>query len=175
MPNAEEGCTDLKSIFLDHIFKGNRKRFSWKLTAALTGAHTIGQAHKENSGFQGTWSDSKNQGVFNNDYYKSLILKGWAPKVIDADHHQWVRVDLAPDPSSAIPQMMLSSDICLAYQNNEKHADCVKEKMDKGMSEQRANGKCKTFQKKGELINGAVDCCAWTNTRALFNSGTFKG
>jgi catalase (peroxidase I) len=62
------------------------------LTAAISGGHTIGAAHAENSGFEGTWSDAANQGVFNNDYYKSLILKGWAPKQLDADHTQWERV-----------------------------------------------------------------------------------
>lgn len=57
------------------------------MTAAISGAHTIGQAKKENSGFDGTWSDGPNQDKFNNDYYRSLILKGWAPHTIDDDHH----------------------------------------------------------------------------------------
>lgn len=81
MPDAEKGCTDLNSIFIDHIFnvKNIKERSRWRLTAAVTGAHTLGRARKENSGFEGTWSDATNQGVFNNDFYKSLILKGWAP------------------------------------------------------------------------------------------------
>jgi len=119
----------LKSIFIDHIFgKLRNKRFRWKLTAAISGAHTIGQAHKNDSGFEGSWSDAENQGIFNNDYYKSLILKGWAPKEMDADHHQWERVDLEglTEASAAPTQMMLSSDMCLAYQHNPKHAECVK-------------------------------------------------
>lgn len=47
------------------------------MTAAISGAHSLGQAKKENSGFHGHWSDPDNQGVFNNDYYRSLLMKGW--------------------------------------------------------------------------------------------------
>lgn len=47
--------------------------------------------------------------------------------------------------------------------------------MAEGKNEQRANGLCKGLQKKGELLDGPEECCAWTNTRALFNTGTFKG
>jgi len=40
--------------------------------------------------------------------------------------------------------MMLSSDICLAYQHNSEHDACVDKEMQKeGMTLQKANGKCK--------------------------------
>lgn len=124
MPNAEAGCTDIKTVFIDHLFSGvkSKERFKWKLAAAISGAHTIGQATLNNSGFNGSWSDSDNQDVFNNDYYKSLLLKGWAPKEIDATHHQWERVDKSTDGAG---QMMLSSDMCLAYLHNSEHDQCV--------------------------------------------------
>lgn len=120
MPDAELGCTDLQSIFIEHIFADTKgkDRNKWKLVAAISGAHTIGQATTANSGFEGKWSDDANQDVFNNDYYKSIINKGWAPKEIDATHHQWERVDKA---TGAETQMMLSSDMCLAYLHNSKH------------------------------------------------------
>jgi len=81
IPNAENGCTDLESVFINHIFNDGRskKNRRWRMTAAISGAHTLGQARAANSGFVGTWSDAANQGIFNNDYYRSLILKGWAP------------------------------------------------------------------------------------------------
>merc|ERR1711990_651688 len=46
MPNPENGCNDLKSIFIDHIYNVKRcgKRCKWGLTAAISGAHTIGKA-----------------------------------------------------------------------------------------------------------------------------------
>lgn len=61
MPNPENGCQDLKDIFVDHIFyeKWN-KRKSWTMTTAISGAHTIGSAKKVNSGYEGHWSDAGN-------------------------------------------------------------------------------------------------------------------
>lgn len=51
------------------------------MVAAISGAHSVGGAHKEFSGYNGHWSDVENQGIFNNDYYRSLMLKGWGPEV----------------------------------------------------------------------------------------------
>lgn len=130
LPAAEAGCTDLESVFINHIYSDARGRRrtngKWRLTAAISGAHTLGGAKPENSGFVGTWSDTANQGVFNNDYYRSLILKGWAPQEIDATHHQWKRVD-SHTAVAGENQMMLSSDMCLAYQHNSAHDACVDE------------------------------------------------
>lgn len=155
MPNAENGCTDVKSVFHDHLFAGFKKmkdRFKWKLVAALSGAHTIGEASLENSGFEGPWSDEASQDVFNNDYYKSLLLKGWAPLEMDETHHQWERVDMSEDDD---PQMMLSSDMCLAYLHNSEHDRCVDAKVAAGMNVGRANGKCRGLQKEGVPVNAA--------------------
>lgn len=58
-----------------------KEKEAWALTTALAGAHTLGSASIENSGYEGHWSDPKDQGVFNNGYFKSLLLKGWAPKL----------------------------------------------------------------------------------------------
>ena len=55
--------------------------FPWTMTAAISGAHTVGRAHQEFSGYNGFWSDSTNAGIFNNDYYISVISKGWAPEL----------------------------------------------------------------------------------------------
>ena len=48
----------------------------WYLTAAISGAHTLGRALPQNSGYYGWWSDPQSSSVFNNDYYKSLLFKG---------------------------------------------------------------------------------------------------
>lgn len=59
MPNPEEGCDNVNSIFREHIFKfaadGRHKK---ELTAAIMGAHTIGSAKKDNSGYEGTWTST---------------------------------------------------------------------------------------------------------------------
>lgn len=47
MPDAEKGCEDMKEIFIDNIYAKEKssKRFRWKLTAAISGAHTLGMAN----------------------------------------------------------------------------------------------------------------------------------
>ena len=52
----------------------------WEATASLSGAHTIGSAKIENSGYEGFWGDKANQEVFNRDYFRNVIAHGWGPK-----------------------------------------------------------------------------------------------
>jgi len=64
MPNPENGCNDLQDVFVNHIFNvggGLNKKKRWALTAAISGAHTIGSAKPENSGYDGMWGDPANQ------------------------------------------------------------------------------------------------------------------
>jgi L-ascorbate peroxidase len=37
----------------------------------LSGAHTLGRAHKDRSGFEGAWTEEPLK--FSNDYYKNLL------------------------------------------------------------------------------------------------------
>ena len=48
--------------------------------AALSGAHTLGFAKPENSGYTGFWGEQENAYVFNNDYYRNVISHGWGPQ-----------------------------------------------------------------------------------------------
>ena len=95
MPDANDGCTGLKNIFLEHIYnKSKSAKGAWRLVAAISGAHTLGQAKVENSGFNGHWSDASNSGKFNNDYYRSMLLKGWGPELgVSTGNDQWQRID----------------------------------------------------------------------------------
>ena len=52
---------------------------AWYLTAAISGAHTLGHAMPMNSGYFGWWSNPIDSSRFNNDYYQSLLFKGWRP------------------------------------------------------------------------------------------------
>lgn len=95
MPNPEHGCDGLKAIFNDHIY--SETGMPWTMLAAISGAHTVGSAHVENSGYEGFWSDETSQGLFNNDYYKSILTTGWAPELAvkgNPDKNQWKRVDM---------------------------------------------------------------------------------
>ena len=58
MPVPTDGCTGLENIFIDHIYKGQSN--AWRLTAAISGAHTLGSSRISTSGFNGFWSDAEN-------------------------------------------------------------------------------------------------------------------
>lgn len=99
MPNPERGCTDLNDIFIKEIFniRWCGKRCKWALTAALSGAHSIGSAKLENSGYKGAWSDKKNHKIFNNNYYHALLGHGWGPdRAINGNSgkNAWKRIDV---------------------------------------------------------------------------------
>jgi len=94
MPNAEDGLDAMKEVFVDHVF--NASKDGWRMASALIGAHTIGGASLENSGYEGTWAEPADQGVFNNGFYKSLLLKGWGTETAvngNPDKNQWIRID----------------------------------------------------------------------------------
>lgn len=108
---------------MDNIYKD--AEFPWTLTTAISGAHTIGRTNKEFSGYDGFWTDSKSAGIFNNDYYISVLAKGWAPELAvggNPEKNQWKKTDLG----NKYQEMMLTSDMCLAYRNNVRAFKCKK-------------------------------------------------
>lgn len=80
MPDAEDGCSDLLDIFKKHIFKGKDWRVWRRAIPAILGAHTLGAAKPENSGYKGTWSSAGSEAKFDNDYYRQLLTRGWGAK-----------------------------------------------------------------------------------------------
>lgn len=164
MPNPEEGCDALKEIFVDNIFKTKFHRWkAWRAVTAISGAHTLGQANLHNSGYNGHWSSPEDQGKFNNGYYKSMLIRGWGPErnvSNNPNKNQWKRIDNIPC-NQDFHEMMLNTDMCLAYQFNKLHADCMKK-------ENRNVGKCNKFQRKGRFLNAKTDsCCAWTHSHIV--------
>jgi len=129
LPLVEESCKAVENVFVDRL------QLTWRETAALMGVHTLGRARPNNSGFSGWWSDAENNRKFNNDYFKSLINKGWMTEQLPTGNWQWKRTD------SGLPrghhEMMLDTDMCLAYAGTTK-------------------------RKGSEDIKASVhDCCAW--------------
>jgi len=130
LPDAERGCGAVKQTFV------NQMGLTWRDSAALMGVHSIGRAQKNNSGYNGWWSDPENSRLFNNNYYASLIAKGWRPAKpysghdyhrynhflpdTNPDRTQWVRFDLhgAHQQEAHRHEMMLNTDMCLAYANH---------------------------------------------------------
>lgn len=164
MPDAADGCGNHENIFVKHIFAGRKD--GWTLTAAIKGAHTLGSAKPEASGFDGFWSDPVNAGIFNNDYYKSLMFKGWAPQLAVngcTEKNQWQRVDSG---RTSHKELMLDADLCLAYNNNMEYAECLKTKTEMECMSLRGNGK--------RLAATAGNCCANTKTNILFDYDLLK-
>ena len=175
--NVANGCDDLQKIYVDNIFKskGWGKQKAWDLTAALSGAHTMGNPLSENSGYDGRWTTPVNAGIFDNDYYKNIIKHGWGPKHnIDGElnHDLWELIDLSP-VSDKKRQFMLNTDLCLFYQDNIAHSKCMAEEHD-GLTRNRRF--CKQFEKKGSFLNArSSSCCAWTQFQVLWEKGITDG
>lgn len=117
MPDPENGLDDVTGIFFDHIFKYEKGSEKKRMTAAIMGAHTLGSAKIDNSGYSGSWSES--EGVFDNDYYKQMLTRGWGPDLTingNEERNQWKTVDIGAQGG-----LMLNSDLALAYDNNSVH------------------------------------------------------
>jgi len=153
LPNPEESCLAVKSCFVDRL------RLSWTQAAALMGVHTLGRAQTENSGYSGWWSDAENSRRFNNDYFVSILAKGWcveqnvnncsssAEAAGDCVRkNQWQRCDVGSQDNY---EMMLDTDMCLAFSDGEDG--------------------------DGVLQAGHDDCCAWVHTMAIPGGKTIGG
>ncbi|KAK0604675.1 hypothetical protein LWI29_018113 [Acer saccharum] len=72
LPDAKQGVTHLKDVFY-------RMGLSDKDIVALSGGHTLGRAHLERSGFEGSWTEEPM--IFDNSYFVEL-LKGESPGLL---------------------------------------------------------------------------------------------
>jgi hypothetical protein len=113
MPNPQNGCDAVNASLVSNL------GLTWNQSAALMGARI----------FDGMYAGYGNSArLFNNDYYVSLVTKGWAPvKGIANDPYktQWLRTDLGADrfitDLGALPVIeaglegRLDSDMCLYH------------------------------------------------------------
>jgi hypothetical protein len=124
LPNPENGCNDVAKVFEGQL------QLSRRGAVALMGVHSLGRAHPQNSGYEGWWSDPINSRKFNNNYYASMLAKGWrANRSIcgNVNKNMWSRSDAGKN--SGEMEMMLDTDLCLAYSTGgrpilAKHDDC---------------------------------------------------
>lgn len=114
LPDAERGCDAVKDTLISNM------GLTWTQAAALMGAHTIGSAKANRSGYRGYWTDVSSSRKFDNNYYVSMLLKGWAPEPAvfgNPKKNQWRRVDLGVDLDRSGHEMMLDTDLCLYFSN----------------------------------------------------------
>lgn len=112
------------------------------------GVHTLGRADVSNSGYHGWWSDPENSRQFNNNYYVSLLAKGWIPELAvggNSGKNQWERSDIGRDTTFDGHEMMLNTDLCLAYSEN------------------------------GPVIATEHDCCAWLTSDTIADAVANNG
>jgi len=136
------------------------------LTAAISGAHTVGSARPDVSGYDGFWSDQENQGIFNNDYYKSILRHGWGPELSvggNPKKNQWKLVDLHKDNEHK--EIMLTTDMCLAYVNHRKWLGCKKDAVSNDvltLYQNRWECAMNLYESAKDLDPLDSNCCAWT-------------
>ena len=173
MPNPEHGCQGLVEPFLKHIYNvGMSEKKRWALLAALSGAHSIGRAKPENSGYDGWWGDPENQGIFNSDYFRNIAAKGWGPQRAvggNPEKNQWKIIDKSSAKDKG-EQMMLDTDMCLLYNDNRNHAACMKKVFNGKLANREA---CKKFDGVGDqqLHARSSTCCAWMQHKRLDEAG----
>jgi hypothetical protein len=120
MPDAEEGCLAVRDTLV------TRLGLTWDQSAALMGAHTIGGAAPDNSGYKGRWTEALASRLFDNSYYTSLVLKGWAPERAiggNLNKNSWRRSDIGADELEKGKEMMLDSDMCLYHSFYDHYSD----------------------------------------------------
>jgi hypothetical protein len=161
MADPEEGCDGLSSIFIDHIYSGQDGK-EWEFTAAISGGHTVGSASIEYSGYDGWWGSAVQGGIFNNDYFKSILLKGWyQEKSVDGDSskNQFRRIDQGRN--NGHKEKMLSTDMCLAYDANPDANNC--------------GNNCNSEKNNGSpLLAQDHNCCAWIETSTIFENNIYR-
>lgn len=98
--------------------------------------------------------------MFNNDYFKSILMKGWGATTTgegDAQLNMFKRVDLGRAGDHL--ELMLNTDLCMAYQGN----------ADLAASECRGND-CAEFDETGTPLKAQDHtCCAWIDPLTFYN------
>lgn len=101
LPDAAQGADHIRDIFY-------RMGFDDREIVALSGAHSLGRCHTENSGFEGKWVNNPTR--FSNQYFRLLLSEKWTEKTVpESGVTQFSSVD--PDTEEEL--MMLPTDMAL--------------------------------------------------------------
>jgi hypothetical protein len=100
LPDAELTNQHTRAVFVD------RMGFEQTEVTALMGAHTLGRADADASGYDGSWV--QNSATFDNDYYDDIINRPWVRETNQNGQHLW------RDPGNP-ETLMLNTDMSLAF------------------------------------------------------------
>ena len=117
-PDAHKGLEHVMEVFRDGIGLTERQ------TVAIIGAHTLGMASPQNSGFQGPWAPPTNR--FDNAFYRTLVdgRSQWNQNQVNSQNappdlnprFQWDNFEPMPGrPRPRNPRMMLNTDMVLYF------------------------------------------------------------
>lgn len=95
LPDGGKDQSHLRDIFY-------RMGFNDKEIVALSGAHSLGRCHRENSGYEGPWTRAPT--TFSNEYFRELVENNWTVK-------DWTGKKQFEDPTGDL--MMLPTDMAL--------------------------------------------------------------
>lgn len=97
LPDAALGAAHIRSVFY-------RMGFNDQEIVALSGAHCLGQCHRDRSGFKGPWTNAPT--TFSNLYFQELLNNKWTKK-------KWDGPLQYEDSSKQL--MMLPTDMALLW------------------------------------------------------------
>merc|ERR1719454_38855 len=107
-PDEKLGVAEIRRSFgANSIFKFTDD----EAVALIGGGHSLGQAHLQNSGYEGPWDNSPNQ--LNAGYFNELVEETWVQRRTLMQNHQFNEEDFADDDGDLPPIMMLNTDMAL--------------------------------------------------------------
>jgi hypothetical protein len=120
-PHMPDGLNQLTTFFVDSFGMDQGE------AVAIMGAHTLGRARADVSGFRGKWV--RNENALDNAYFRDMINRGWTQVRVDGGVcpdtgcWQWVRSDVGGNGV-----MMMNADMTMAEQvqaDEEGKSQCV--------------------------------------------------
>jgi len=105
LPDAAQGQQHVRDVFY-------RMGFSDQEIVALMGAHSLGRAHKDRSGFDGPWTHTPTR--FSNQFFKLLAKSKWAERKLENGPQQWAGEGINKK------LMMLNTDMAMIHDDEFK-------------------------------------------------------
>jgi len=114
LPDATQGADHLRHIFY-------RMGFNDQEIVALSGAHALGRAHKDRSGFDGPWTFSPT--TLTNDFFKLLFDEKWVWK-------RWEGPKQLEDKKTKSLMMLPTDYVLVTDKSFKKHAKAYADSQD---------------------------------------------